>query len=172
MTRGDPLGSPVLCRYMAMMKGSQIVDEARPLAERKSDAFRRLREDKDMWVATSSSEGNPCMVPLSFFWNGEVLYFATITTNPTARNIAQNGVARVVLGHTRDVVLIDGKATPLSREQTPDEIADAYAAKCGWDPRTTKSYGFFEVRPVRVESWRELNEHGDRELMREGHWLE
>lgn len=162
---------PVLCRDRQRRKDPPMVDEARPLEQRKSDAFRRLREDKDMWAATGDREGNPCMVPVSFFWNGEVLYFATITTNPTARNIVQNGVVRVILGHTRDVVLIDGKARPLSREETPDEIAEAYAAKCGWDPRSTKSYGFFEVRPVRVESWRELNEHGDRQLMRDGQWL-
>ena len=148
-----------------------MADEPRPPAQRKKDAFARLETDIDMWVATGDDQGVPCMVPLSFLWHDERLYFATVPTNPTAHNIVKHGLARAVLGHTRDVVLIDGKATQIGDGRLPEAVGDAYAAKCGWDPRDSKSYEFFELLPAKVEVWRELNEHADRELMRDGTWL-
>jgi hypothetical protein len=147
-----------------------MAEPARSSAQRKADVLNHLENDKDLWIASSDSQGVPCLVPLSFWWDGERLFLATAKTNPTARNIESTGCARVALGHTRDVVLINGAIGSLLEESLKD-IGDAYAAKCGWDPRETETYGFFVFEPRRVESWRELNEHADRLLMRDGEWL-
>ena len=143
----------------------------RPPSVRKSDALSRLAKDKDLWIATASDEGVPCMVPLSFLWNGTSIYFATASKNPTSTNIAANGRARLILGNTRDVVLFDGSASGLSRAEADTECAEGYAAKCGWDPRESRGYLFFRFAPEHAESWRELNEHADRFLMNDGAWL-
>ncbi|MFC5751262.1 pyridoxamine 5'-phosphate oxidase family protein [Actinomadura rugatobispora] len=148
-----------------------MAEDPRPLDVRKSDALRHLTDDKDLWISSGDISGIPTLVPLSFYWEGARLFVATVESNPTARNIVASGRATVGLGHTRDVVLIEAEARPLDPDELPAEAGDAYAAKCGWDPRTSKGYRFFELVPVRIQSWRELNEHADRDLMLEGRWL-
>ena len=147
------------------------MEPARLSQKRKSDVLYRLEHDKDLWAASANFEGIPCLVPLSFWWNGEHLFIATAEKNPTARNIVETGHACVALGRTRDVVLIDASASLLDREEFSNEYGDAYFAKCGWDPRESKRYRFFRLEPRRVECWREWNEHADREVMRGGQWL-
>jgi hypothetical protein len=131
----------------------------------------RLKHDKDLWAASADFKGIPCLVPLSFWWNGKYLFVATAEKNATARNIVDTGHVRVALGPTRDVVLIDASASLLGRDEFLAEYGDAYVAKCGWDPRESKKYRFFRLEPRRVECWREWNEHADREVMRDGQWL-
>jgi hypothetical protein len=149
----------------------RVVDAAppRPPTQRKADAFQHLEHDVDAWIATADLEGNPCLVPLSFIWDGEAIVLATHANNPTALNIMATHRVRVILGHTRDVVLMDTSADVL--ENIADDLARAYLDKCQWDPRNSKGYEFYCLAPNHVESWRELNEHSDRELMREGKWL-
>ena len=142
----------------------------RPLRDRKADALSRLADDGDLWLATAGTDRIPCVVPLSFWWDGDTIYFATLGRNPTSLNIDGGGPARVILGHTRDVVLIDGRALRLSHEEADQLCADKYAVKTGWDPRDSKGYVFFRFSFERVESWRELNEHADRVLMSDGTW--
>lgn len=148
-----------------------MVEPARPLSERKEDVLLRLANDKDLWIGTSDGGGEPTLVPLSFLWDGAVLVIATVATNPTGKNIVQTGQAKVVLGLTRDVVLIDVAASLLDPKEVAEQTASAYMAKLGWDPRESPGYRFYRLTPRSVESWRELNEHADRLLMRDGQWL-
>ena len=143
------------------------MDEPRPRDQRRRDTLRRLSEDVDAWVATAA-DGMPCLVPLSFHWDGGALYLSTFDTNPTARNIVSNGNVRLTLGQTRDVVLIDGIGT---RAIPPDEVAAAFAERAGFDPRTLKRYPYFRVVPRSIQAWREVNEIADRDIMRDGEWL-
>ncbi|MFF4019874.1 pyridoxamine 5'-phosphate oxidase family protein [Streptomyces sp. NPDC001843] len=148
-----------------------MAEAPRPLQKRKEDALTRLTSDKDLWVASADGEGTPTLVPLSFWWNGDSIFVATVRSNPTGRNIVATGRVKAVLGHTRDVVLIEASAVHVKDGELPAEYGDAYNEKCGWDPRESPSYSFYRFDPQRIESWRELNEHADRELMRDGAWL-
>src|SRR4051794_25929751 len=136
------------------------MDEPRTRDQRRQDTMRRLEQDVDVWVATADGD-MPCLVPLSFHWDGTALYLSTLATNPTARNIAANGNIRLTLGETRDVVLIEGVAT----QATPsDEVADAFARRAGFDPRTLRQrYPYFRVTPRLVQAWREVNEIAERD---------
>lgn len=143
------------------------MDEARTPEQRRKDTLHRLENDIDAWVATASGDV-PCLVPLSFHWDGEALYLSTLDTNPTARNIAANGRVRLTLGETRDVVLIEGTAA----EATPSpEVVTAFAARTGFDPSTLARYPYFRVVPTMVQAWREVNEIPGRDLMRDGEWI-
>ena len=82
---------------------------ARSRAQRRRDAEHRLTHDIDVWVASASAEGAPYLVPLSFDWDGEALLVATPADSPTGRNLAATRTARLGLGHTRDVCMIDGE---------------------------------------------------------------
>lgn len=46
------------------------MDEARTRDQRRKDTLHRLENDVDAWVATASGDV-PCLVPLSFHWDGE-----------------------------------------------------------------------------------------------------
>lgn len=126
----------------------------------------------DVWVATASSSGAPHLVPVSLAWVDERVVIAVERTSVTARNLAASGVARLAVGPTRDVVMIDAE---LEREVdvTADEaLGTAYAAQADWDPREDTGYVFLVLRPVRVQAWREADEIAGRTLMRDGEWLE
>ncbi|MYW04640.1 pyridoxamine 5'-phosphate oxidase family protein [Streptomyces sp. SID3343] len=148
-----------------------MTEAPRTPEQRKKDALAHLAADKDLWVSTADAKGNPCLVPLSFWWNGTSIFIATVRTNQTGQNIVTTGRARVALGHTRDVVLIEASALLVENDDLATEYSDAYAEKCGWNPRESANYRFYRFDPQRIESWRELNEHEDRELLRAGEWL-
>ncbi|TDV39704.1 pyridoxamine 5'-phosphate oxidase family protein [Actinophytocola oryzae] len=143
------------------------MDEPRTRERRRADTLHRLTEDVDAWVATAGGDV-PCLVPLSFHWDGTALYLSTLDTNPTARNIVANGRVRLTLGETRDVVLVEGVASVVD---PPADVAEAFATRTGFDPRKLPRYPFFRVEPRLVQAWREVNEIADRDLMRDGVWI-
>jgi nitroimidazol reductase NimA-like FMN-containing flavoprotein (pyridoxamine 5'-phosphate oxidase superfamily) len=134
--------------------------------QRKRDALHRLTHDIDAWVATADADGGtPYLVPLSFFWDGESLLVATPDASVTGRNLRATGKARVGIGPTRDVVLVEGTVRAL------DENADAFAERTDFDPRQLDTvYTYFRITPQRLQAWREADELQGRELMRDGRW--
>ncbi|MBX6766926.1 MAG: pyridoxamine 5'-phosphate oxidase family protein, partial [Actinomadura rubrobrunea] len=108
----------------------------------------------------------------SFDWDGESLPLATPTDSPTGRNLAATRVARLALGHTRDVTMIEGEVEVLEIDALPRDRGDRFAARTGFDPRAPATpYRWFRVVPRRIQAWREENELAGRELMRDGRWL-
>ncbi|MFE2580532.1 pyridoxamine 5'-phosphate oxidase family protein [Streptomyces sp. NPDC059378] len=146
---------------------------ARPAKQRKQDTLHRLEHDVDAWVATADEAGGaPYLVPLSFFWDGATLLFATPEASPTGRNLRATGRARLGIGLTRDVVIVEGPVLTVPPAELPEEDAEIFAGKTGFDPRLLATpYLYFRVRPDRVQAWREVNELDGRDLMRDGEWL-
>jgi hypothetical protein len=143
----------------------------RSLFERTRDVRDRLANDVDLWVATAGGDA-PYLIPLSFLWDGTELLVATPSASITSRNLISTGRARLGLGLTRDVVLIDGTAESIAIENLPIEVGDAFALKTGFDPRSLSTpYTYFRLCPVRIQAWREANELDGREVMRDGSWL-
>ena len=140
----------------------------RSRAQRKSDTLALLSAEVDCWVASADELGNAHLVPLSQFWDGTSLVIATPRSSPTATNLLRAGVARVGVGPTRDVVLVDGGVT----EGVDDATAGAHAEHSGFDARTEPNdYVYLRVTPIEIRAWREANELSGRLLMREGVWL-
>jgi hypothetical protein len=135
---------------------------ARTMTQRVADTLDRLERDVDAWVATASPRGEPCMVPLSFLWDGATLLFSTAPGNPTARNLAANGRARVGVGPTRDVVLIECAVESVPAADMAPDVVDAFAAKAGFRPGP--KYVYLRMTPLWVQAWREVNELAEREL--------
>ena len=144
--------------------------------ERRHDALTILgAPGADAWVATSSADGAPYLVPLSIGWTGNDIVLVTEQRSLTARNLSARGVARVGVGGTRDLVMIDAEVA--SEVAVPDggEMLDTFAEQSGWDPRgesDAEAYRVIVLRPVRLQAWREANEIADRTLMRDGAWLD
>src|SRR6188768_738931 len=127
--------------------------EPRPRADRRRDTEHRLTNDIDVWVASASADGKPYLVPLSFDWDGEAVLVATPTNSPTGKNLARSRVARLALGHTRDVCMVEGRVEVLEIDQLPKEQGDRFAARSGFDPRAlTTSYRWFRITPQRIQA--------------------
>ena len=147
--------------------------DPRSRAQRRHDTEHRLSHDVDVWVASASVDGAPYLVPLSFDWDGGAVLVATPADSPTGRNLAATRTARVGLGHTRDVSMIDGDVEVLELDALPEEQAERFAARSGFDPRTEDApYHWFRITPRRVQAWREANELPGRVLMRDSRWLD
>ncbi|WP_367319104.1 pyridoxamine 5'-phosphate oxidase family protein [Streptomyces sp. HUAS ZL42] len=146
---------------------------ARPAEQRKHDTLHRLEHDVDAWVATADEQGGaPYLVPLSFVWDGATLLFATPAASPTGRNLLATRRVRLGIGPTRDVVLVEGTVEAVPPAELPEEDAEIFAGKTGFDPRRLATpYLYFRVLPCRVQAWREADELEGRELMRGGEWL-
>ena len=145
---------------------------ARDLTQRTTDTRNRLHEDVDVWVSTASQDGVPQLRPLSFIWDGTTVLISTPEDSPTGRNLAISGKAVLALGHTRDVVMIEGNVQVIPIEELPQEVGDAFAAHTEFDPRTLKTtYAFYRVTPVEIQAWREVDELPNRTIMRGGAWL-
>lgn len=147
-------------------------DPPRSRARRKRDVLARLRDDVDLWVASADTTGGAYLVPLSFVWDGSTLTVSTPRASRTAVNLVRAGRARVALGTTRDVVIVEGdvEAIPIG---TDIGLEDAHANATGFDPRTlAEEYVYLRITPHSIQAWREANELADRQLMRGGVWLD
>ncbi|MFD8685333.1 pyridoxamine 5'-phosphate oxidase family protein [Streptomyces sp. NPDC059651] len=147
-------------------------EPARSREQRKQDVLDHLEKDTDAWVSTASADGVPTLVPLSFVWDRGTLLMATRRTNPTAVNVTPDGRARIALGPTRDVVLIEATVEVVEGADLPAESGDTFAAKLDWDVRGRTSWVYLRFTPYAVRAWREANELAGRELMADGRWLE
>ena len=144
----------------------------RTRAERRRDTERRLATDVDLWVASASPGATPHLVPLSFDWDGEALLLATPGDSPTGSNLDAGRTARLGLGHTSDVTMIDGDVEVLELDALPAGRADGFAVRTGFDPRASAArHRWFRITPRRVQAWREADELPGRDLMRDGRWL-
>src|SRR5829696_3864650 len=90
---------------MSRVTGSE---PPRDRATRKADALAMLATPAvDVWVASASPTGTPHLVPVSLAWVDERAVIAVEGRSVTARNLTSSGVARLAVGSTRDVVMID-----------------------------------------------------------------
>jgi hypothetical protein len=143
----------------------------RPRVQRKADVLDKLRGDVDLWVASADEAGNAYLVPLSYYWDGSALTVATPRASRTATNLVRAGWARVALGPTRDVVIVEGSVETIPLGADPD-LEDAHARATGFDPRKlAEEYVYLRITPQAIQAWRESNELADRQLMRGGAWL-
>ena len=147
-------------------------EPARSRSQRRMDTLAKLRSDIDLWVASADEAGGAYLVPLSYYWDDSTLTIATPRASRTAVNLVRAGWARVALGPTRDVVIIEGpaEAIPIG---TDNRLEDAHAQATGFDPRTlAEQYIYLQITPHNIQAWREANELEDRQLMRRGEWLD
>ena len=144
----------------------------RPRSQRKADVLEKLRSDVDLWVSSADETGGAYLVPLSYWWDDSTLTVATPRESRTARNLVRAGWARVALGPTRDVVIVEGpvEAIPIGSDAT---LEDAHAQATGFDPRTlAEEYVYLRITPESIQAWREANELPGRNVMRESKWLD
>lgn len=148
--------------------------QPRTREQRKADTLAKLSAPAaDVWVATAAADASAYLVPLSLAWLDERVVLATDADSVTARNVISQGHARLGLGPTRDVVLIDAELEQVySLDEVPAGLARGYATQADWDPRESGGQmRFLVLRPQRIQAWREADELPGRTLMRGGAWI-
>jgi hypothetical protein len=141
--------------------------------QRRQDALAKLAEVRaDAWVASSSAEGFAHLVPLSYAWDGSCIIVVSGEGSVTTRNIRAAGRARLALGGTRDVVMVDAVLDDTVSGGV-ETMSSIYARQADWDPREVEGdFVYLRLRPERVQVWREANEIAGRTVMRNGAWID
>jgi hypothetical protein len=144
----------------------------RSTSQRKSDALEKLNKDQDIWVATADDRGSAHLVPLSLCWHDGVVVVAVEAGSRTARNASASGQARLALGPTRDVVMIDAQASVIARKDAGPAITGSYRERTGWEPGSDGGdWVYVLLKPTRIQVWREVDEIPGRTVMSDGTWL-
>src|SRR4029077_179304 len=109
--------------------------QPRTREQRRADTLAKLAAPAaDVWVATaavdSGGHARSYLVPLSLAWIDERIVLATEADSVTARNIISAGGARLGLGPTRDVVMIDAELEQVyGLDSVPAELGRGYVAQ-------------------------------------------
>ncbi len=143
----------------------------RSAEQRIRDVLELFAIEEDAWVASASADGNAHLVPLSFHWTGQAFIMALPGKSVTARNLRRAGWARIAIGPTRDVAIVEGPVE-ISAPPDDDPIWDAHAESCGFDARQpTGFYSLISLTPDQIQAWRNPDELQDRQIMRSGSWV-
>ena len=113
--------------------------------ERKAEALSKLEAvESNVWVASAAPSGNVHLVPVTHTWNGSQIVLATGPTTRTVSNLTANPRARLAVGESRDVVMIDAvlvEAVPASEVQPA--LAEGYAHDVVEDNFSIKTLSVF-----------------------------
>jgi hypothetical protein len=150
------------------------VQQARSKQERKVDTLKLLNSDIYLWLVTSNGERSAHGIPVTFYWDGELLTTATMRHEQTGRNLQRTGVARALLGTPADAVIVEGAASLSEVNDVNPAILDALAARWTSPINFSAIPGFVvvQLRPKRIQAYRVGRvEFDDRDLMKDGNWL-
>lgn len=145
----------------------------RSLAERQAHARRRLESGFQLWLATGSDGRGAHLIPVAYVWDEPNLYTATFADSMTVTNLKSRPRARVAVGDTADVIMIDTNAALVEVADIDDGIAERYA-EVSTDPRTSPDgmFVYLRLQPRRIQAWNSFHEFAGRTVMRKGHWLD
>jgi hypothetical protein len=151
---------------------SASVPVPRGLAERQAHARQRLGSGFQMWLATGSDGHGAHLIPVAYVWDGSVLHTATFARSRTVANIQGHPQARVALGDTADVVMIDTGASVVGAGDIGADIAERYAT-VSTDPRTHPEgvFVYLSLQPRRIQVWNGFHEFAGRTVLWDGRWL-
>lgn len=145
---------------------------ARDLRQRRADTLDRLSSGFQMWMATGSDGHGAHLIPVAYVWDGSDLVTATFRRSRTVSNLRARPVARLAIGDTADVVLIDARAVLLDVSDIDAASAEAYA-KVSTDPRNAPdTFVYLRLVPQRILAWNSLAEFSGRTVMLDGSWLD
>jgi nitroimidazol reductase NimA-like FMN-containing flavoprotein (pyridoxamine 5'-phosphate oxidase superfamily) len=141
----------------------------RSAIERRSDAVELLESAYQLWLSTSGPEGGPHLIPVAFVWSGSWITMATFVESRTAANLRDDPRARLAVGSTADVVILDGDVSFVAADEMDTETADRFAA-VSHDPRVMPGLVYLRFTPRRIQAWNGFHEFNGRTLMAGGNW--
>jgi PPOX class probable F420-dependent enzyme len=150
--------------------------------EAPADRIRRfLEKEPVVWLATADGAGNPGLVPVWFWWDGETLLVASKPGARKVRNIRANGRVMVALGDVEadfDIGLIeahadlvDVPARALLSAGLAAKYRDRMAAIGLTDAEFASSYSqVIRIAPQRPLPWHGRTERRTPPVVADGRW--
>ncbi|ONI81308.1 hypothetical protein ALI144C_22590 [Actinosynnema sp. ALI-1.44] len=148
---------------------NQIELVARTLAERRSAAQERVQASSQFWLASGSSQG-PHLIPVAYVWDSGEFVTATFERSRTVSNLKRTSHARIALGDTTDVVMVDARARFVPVPAIDPNLADRYA-EVSHDPRSMPGFVYIRLTPERIQVWNGFHEFSGRTVMQNSQWL-
>jgi PPOX class probable F420-dependent enzyme len=116
-------------------------------------ARKRLEEERNIWLATTRSDGRPHLVPVWFVWKRGHFYLCIEGGSVKARNIRSQNRVSLSLEDGSVPVICEGEATPVP-EPWPAEVTRAFTKKYDWAISPRDQYDLLiRVRPMRWLGW-------------------
>lgn len=118
-----------------------------------ADFRHKLREQRNIWIATVRPDGRPHLVPVWFALLDEKLYVCIEPQSVKGRNLAQNANVCLALEDGAHPVICEGQAQALARPWPPAVIA-LFVEKYGWDIESERQYTqLVEITPRKWLHW-------------------
>lgn len=117
-------------------------------------AAERLATSHDYWLATSSPEGGPHVMPVWAVWLADALWFSSSNGSRKARNLRADGRCSLATDNAAQPVVVSGVAHVVTEPAELRRMLDAENAKYGTDYQIDTldpaSNTCFMVRPTWV----------------------
>lgn len=136
-------------------------------------ARRRLEDATIYWFGTARPGRAPTVRPCWGAWTDDRLLLS-VGSHLHAANLRDDPHVSVHLSSAREVVIVEGTASPESDPDVLREFCTAYNPKYGWDfaPETVLDTGpVLAVEPDVVMAWRSLGAAGRAGFAASGKWL-
>ena len=113
----------------------------------------RLRDEPNIWLATTRSDGRPHLVPIWFVFVDDRFYVCTTSRSVKVRNISEHPIASVALESGSHPMIAEGTARVVARPY-PAAVAAEFERKFDWDLDSEPEYdALIEVTPTRWMRW-------------------
>jgi PPOX class probable F420-dependent enzyme len=115
-------------------------------------AEQRLQGSAEMWLATTSPEGRPHVMPVWAVWLDGAVWLSTGPRSRKARNLSADPRCTVTTDDTRRPVVIDGVAERVTDAASTQRFTDAVNAKYAsdYDAAFFLTTHVYRVRPERA----------------------
>lgn len=113
----------------------------------------RLRDEQNLWLATTRPDGRPHLTPIWFAYVDDRFYVCTSSKAVKVRNVRANPKASVSLESGNQPVIVEGEARVLGRPYPPS-VAAEFVRKFDWDLDSEPEYdALIEVTPTKWMRW-------------------
>jgi PPOX class probable F420-dependent enzyme len=113
----------------------------------------RLRDEQNIWLATTRPDGRPHLTPIWFVYADERFYVCTSSKAVKVRNVRANAKASVSLESGTQPVIVEGDARVIGRPYPPS-VAAEFVRKFDWDLDSEPEYdALIEVTPTKWLRW-------------------
>ena len=113
--------------------------------------------NRNYFVATTTPEGRPHVMPVWGVWHSGRFYFSTGSGTRKAANLAKNPLCAITAEDGERPVILEGVASRLTRASSFKAAAAAYKEKYDW-PLTLDMGNVYEVRPLKAFAFIEAAE--------------
>jgi len=118
-----------------------------------TNARKRLKQEKNAWVATIRPDGRPHLTPVWFAWHDEKLYICIEPGGVKGQNIRTQPHIALALENGSDPLICEGTAAPVAGPW-PEAVVAIFREKYDWDITVEARYTLLvEITPEKWLAW-------------------